>query len=102
MPRSSGSRIRRRGSGSNSRPIGRLICVRRWPRQRAIPGCLLGLSCWSTLASVRNTVLVCDDAALMRSLLSDILDRGGFEVVGEACSGSEAVDKFRVFKPELV
>jgi two-component system, chemotaxis family, chemotaxis protein CheY len=51
---------------------------------------------------VRNTVLVCDDAAFMRSLLSDILARGGFEVVGEASNGSEAVDKFRLLKPDLV
>ena len=51
---------------------------------------------------MRNTVLVCDDAAFMRSLLSDILDRGGFDVVGEAGSGSEAVDKFRVLRPDLV
>ena len=38
----------------------------------------------------------------MRSLLSDILARGGLEVVGEAGSGGEAVDKFRLLKPDLV
>jgi two-component system chemotaxis response regulator CheY len=54
------------------------------------------------LASVRETVLVCDDAVFMRSLLSDILARAGFDVVGEAHSGSEAVEKFRILKPDLV
>jgi two-component system chemotaxis response regulator CheY len=51
---------------------------------------------------VRNTVLVCDDAAFMRSLLSDILGQAGFEVVGEAQTGSEAVAKFKELKPDLV
>lgn len=64
--------------------------------------CLLGLTCWSTLASVRNTVLVCDDAPFMRSLLRDILAQAGLEVVGEAQSGVEALDKFRALKPDLV
>ena len=51
---------------------------------------------------MRNTVLVCDDAAFMRSLLSDILAKGGLDVVGEATSGSEAVAKFSRLKPDLV
>jgi two-component system chemotaxis response regulator CheY len=51
---------------------------------------------------VRNTVLVCDDAAFMRSLLGDILAKAGLEVVGEAQTGTEAVDKFRTLKPDLV
>ena len=51
---------------------------------------------------MRNTVLVCDDAAFMRSLLSDLLAQAGLEVVGEAQTGVEAVDKFRQLKPDLV
>lgn len=54
------------------------------------------------MASVRNTVLVCDDAAFMRSLLTDILAKAGFDIVGEASTGSEAVDRFRQLKPDLV
>ena len=54
------------------------------------------------MASVRNTVLVCDDAPFMRSLLSDLLAQAGLEVVGEAQTGREAVDKFRQLKPDLV
>ena len=54
------------------------------------------------MASVRNTVLVCDDAPFMRSLLSDLLVQAGLEVVGEAQTGTEAVAKFRQLKPDLV
>jgi two-component system chemotaxis response regulator CheY len=38
----------------------------------------------------------------MRSLLSDILTDAGFQVVGEAQNGAEAVDKFRQLRPDLV
>ena len=38
----------------------------------------------------------------MRSFLSDILVQAGFEVVGEAHSGSEAVTKFKELSPDLV
>ena len=38
----------------------------------------------------------------MRSLLSDLLAQAGLEVVGEAQTGREAVDKFRQLKPDLV
>ena len=38
----------------------------------------------------------------MRSLLSDLLAQAGLEVVGEAQTGVEAVDKFRQLKPDLV
>ena len=46
-------------------------------------------------------VLVVDDAAFMRKLLSDALASGGHEVVGEAGNGAEAVDRFCELKPEL-
>jgi two-component system chemotaxis response regulator CheY len=38
----------------------------------------------------------------MRSLLSDILTGAGLQVVGEAQTGAEAVDKFRQLRPDLV
>jgi two-component system, chemotaxis family, chemotaxis protein CheY len=49
-----------------------------------------------------HTVLICDDAGYMRSLLGDILGRAGFEVVGEAESGSQAVEKYKALRPDLV
>jgi two-component system chemotaxis response regulator CheY len=46
-------------------------------------------------------VLVVDDAAFMRKLLSDALTSGGHEIVGEAGNGTEAVNRFQELKPEL-
>ena len=51
---------------------------------------------------MNQTVLVCDDAIFMRTMISDILSQAGFEVVGEAESGVQAVEKYRLLKPDLV
>ena len=47
-------------------------------------------------------VLVVDDAAFMRKMVSDALDKGGHEVVGEAGNGVEAVARFQELKPDLM
>ena len=49
-----------------------------------------------------RTVLICDDAVFMRTLLSDILSNAGFSVVGQAQTGSEAVAKYKELQPDLV
>ena len=46
-------------------------------------------------------VLVVDDAAFMRKLVSDVLTKGGHEVVGEAGDGVEAVAQYQALKPEV-
>jgi two-component system, chemotaxis family, chemotaxis protein CheY len=46
-------------------------------------------------------VLVVDDAAFMRKMVSDALAKAGHEVIGEASNGVEAVESFRTLKPEL-
>jgi two-component system chemotaxis response regulator CheY len=46
-------------------------------------------------------VLVVDDAAFMRKMVSDALTRGGHEVVGEAGNGVEAVTRFQELRPEV-
>ncbi len=46
-------------------------------------------------------ILVVDDAAFMRKMVSDALTKGGHEVVGEAGNGDEAVARFQELKPEL-
>jgi two-component system chemotaxis response regulator CheY len=47
-------------------------------------------------------VLVVDDAAFMRKLVSDVLVEGGHEVVGEAGDGAEAVSRFQELRPEVM
>ena len=49
-----------------------------------------------------HTVLVCDDAIFMRTMITDILTQAGYEVVGEAESGAQAVERYRALKPDLV
>ena len=47
-------------------------------------------------------VLVVDDAAFMRKMVSDALAKGGHEVVGEAGNGVEAIARFQELKPYLM
>ncbi|OOM74131.1 chemotaxis protein CheY [Clostridium puniceum] len=47
-------------------------------------------------------VLVVDDAAFMRLSLKTILERNGFEVIGEAVNGKDAIQKFKILKPDIV
>lgn len=49
-----------------------------------------------------HTVLVCDDASFMRMMITDILTEAGFEIVGEAKNGVQAVEKYHELKPDLV
>jgi two-component system chemotaxis response regulator CheY len=47
-------------------------------------------------------VLVVDDAAFMRMMLKDILSKNGYEIVGEAANGNEAIQKYDELTPDLV
>jgi two-component system chemotaxis response regulator CheY len=47
-------------------------------------------------------VLVVDDAAFMRKMVTDALTKGGHEVVGEAGNGVEAISQFQALKPDLM
>ncbi len=47
-------------------------------------------------------ILIVDDAAFMRMMIKDILVKNGFEVVGEAADGAEAVEKYAELSPDLV
>src|SRR5687768_606571 len=47
-------------------------------------------------------ILIVDDAAFVREVLTQILSKHKFEVVGEAQDGEEAVQKTLELKPDLV
>lgn len=49
-----------------------------------------------------KNVLICDDAAFMRMMIKDILTKDGYNVVGEAENGTQAVTKYAELKPDLV
>ena len=46
--------------------------------------------------------LITDDTAFMRMTLRNILEKNGFEVVGEAGDGQDAVYKFKELQPDLI
>jgi two-component system chemotaxis response regulator CheY len=47
-------------------------------------------------------ILVADDAAFMRMMIREIVEEEGFEVVGEASDGIQAIERFRELQPDLV
>jgi two-component system chemotaxis response regulator CheY len=51
---------------------------------------------------VSKSVLICDDAIFMRTMVGDILTQAGYDVVGEAETGLQAVERFRELRPDLV
>jgi two-component system chemotaxis response regulator CheY len=47
-------------------------------------------------------ILIADDALFMRNMLREIFVKAGFQVVGEAANGVEAVEKYHELRPDLV
>lgn len=52
--------------------------------------------------TMSKRILIVDDAAFMRMMIKDILSKNGFEVVGEAADGVQAIEKYAELKPDLV
>ena len=49
-----------------------------------------------------HKILIVDDAAFMRMMIKDILSKNGFEIVGEAADGIQAIEKYKETMPDLV
>ena len=47
-------------------------------------------------------ILIVDDAAFMRMMIKDILEKNGFNIVGEASNGAQAVELYKKEKPDVV
>ncbi len=47
-------------------------------------------------------IVIADDAMIMRRNLSVIFTEAGYQVVGEAKNGVEALNLYRKFKPDLI
>jgi len=48
------------------------------------------------------TVLIADDAKIMRVNLRKMLEKMGHNIVAEAENGYDAIEKYKLFKPDLV
>lgn len=49
-----------------------------------------------------KTVLITDDTAFMRMTLKNVIEKNGYDVVGEAGDGEEAVALYGELKPDMV
>jgi two-component system chemotaxis response regulator CheY len=47
-------------------------------------------------------LLVTDDAEIMREIIKDAATSAGWEVVGTATNGQEAIDKYKELRPDVV
>jgi two-component system chemotaxis response regulator CheY len=51
---------------------------------------------------MKARVLIADDASFMRQMIREIIEPEGYEVVGEATDGDEAVAQYDTLHPDLV
>jgi two-component system chemotaxis response regulator CheY len=51
---------------------------------------------------MKARVLIADDASFMRQMIREIIEPEGYEVVGEATNGIEAVERYMELRPDLV
>jgi two-component system chemotaxis response regulator CheY len=47
-------------------------------------------------------ILVADDASFMRMMIREIVENEGYEIVGEASDGIQAVEMYRELHPDIV
>ena len=55
-----------------------------------------------TEKTMSKNVLIVDDSAFMRRMLRDILENIGYNIVGEAPDGKEAVELYKKLNPDIV
>jgi len=49
-----------------------------------------------------KSVLIVDDSRYMRVLIKEAIEQGGYQVVGEAANGEEAIDKAFELEPDII
>ena len=49
-----------------------------------------------------KNILIVDDSLYMRTLIKDVLQQGGYTVIGEAANGEEAIDKAFELQPDII
>ena len=51
---------------------------------------------------MKNRILIVDDSFYMRTMLKNVLTDAGYEVVGEAANGQQAIEMAAATKPDLI
>ena len=51
---------------------------------------------------MKARVLIADDASFMRQMIREIIEPEGYEVVGEATNGVEAIERYTELHPDIV
>jgi two-component system chemotaxis response regulator CheY len=51
---------------------------------------------------MKRTLLVADDALIIRQIIKDLATSAGWTVVGEASNGKEAVERYEQLRPDAV
>jgi two-component system chemotaxis response regulator CheY len=49
-----------------------------------------------------KTLLVTDDATIMREIIKDTAREAGWEIIGEARNGAEAIELYKQLRPDVV
>ena len=49
-----------------------------------------------------KTIMIVDDAAVMRYMLKNLLEKSGYKVVAEVANGADAVARYPILMPNLV
>lgn len=49
-----------------------------------------------------RTLLITDDALIIRTIIRNTAEQAGWNVVGEASNGQEAIDQYREHRPDAV
>jgi DNA-binding NarL/FixJ family response regulator len=60
------------------------------------------LEAYATISGMRPTVLIVDDHAAFRASARALLQAEGFDVIGEATDGAEAVEAVAALRPQIV
>ena len=51
---------------------------------------------------MKRTLLVTDDAVIIREIIKDLATKAGWTVVGEASNGQQAIERYAELKPDAV
>lgn len=48
-----------------------------------------------------KTIMIVDDSIMIRRTLKILFEKQGYKVIAEAANGEEAIEKYKMFRPDL-